>query len=50
MIVTLFIVSFLVGGIIGYFAKRYRTNKMIRQLFQEKEQKRLLETRNIIDL
>lgn len=50
MFITMFILSIAMGFLIGYGIKRYRINKMTKQMWQLEEQKRLLQTRHIIDL
>lgn len=47
--IFMFLVSF--GFVVGFGVERYRIRKMTNQMLQQlEEQKRLLRTRNIIDL
>lgn len=50
MFITIFVIVVSIGFFIGYGVKRHQINKMTKQMLQLEEQKRLLQTRHIVDL
>ena len=50
MLITIFVIVVSIGFFIGYGVKRHQINKMTKQMLQLEEQKRLLQTRHIVDL
>ena len=50
MLITMFLFSVAIGCVIGFGVKRHQMNKMTNQMLQLENQKRLLQTRCIVNL
>ena len=50
MIITITMFAIAIGFFVGYAIKRYQINKIVKQMLRLEEQKRLLQTRHIINL
>lgn len=50
MLITMFLFSVAIGCVIGFGVKRHQMNKMTKQMLQLENQKRLLQTRCIVNL